>query len=382
MIHDIEGSSRGPKMARSSVHFDNSDRKIPVDTDIVEITRELDVNGENSYYLNKKKTNRSHILDLLDMANAGLGQLNAVQQGTVTRISEFTSEEKRKTIEDLIGLSYFDDKKTESVKQLDEADRRLEIALAKMGEIKKRIDELEEERNQKLRHDLLERELNRYKAIAASNKLKVILSKKETKESTLSSLVSEITALDAERGVLREEINSLETEKTQLMTKANEYSQSKSSLDVEISSAMEQYEIDNSAISASKKRLEQINSRIPEIKVEVANIIHSRDDINTQILKIKESIEETNLKKNKINNDLEAIDSERNKILTEQSEAASKKSEIDNQIKSLTSELNDVKLKLSKTEHEKEESKNKINLNTTKFNELEQGIDTAHWIPI
>ena len=374
LIHDIEGGRRGPKMARSSVHFDNSDRKIPVDTDIVEITRELDANGENSYYLNKKKTNRSHILDLLDMANAGLGQLNAVQQGTVTRISEFTSEEKRKTIEDLIGLSYFDDKKIESVKQLDEADRRLEIALAKMGEIKKRIDELEEERNQKLRHDLLERELNRYKAIAASNKLKVVLSQKNTKESTLSTLTSEITTFNAERSVLRDEINSLEIEKTQLMAEADDYSQAKSSLDVEISSAMEQYEIDNSAISASQKRLEQINSRIPEIKIEIANITESRDDIHIKILKIKESIEETNLKKNKINDDLEVIDFERNQILTEQSEAASKKSEIDNQIKSLTRELNDVKLKLSKIEHEKEESKNKININTTKFDDLEQGI--------
>jgi chromosome segregation protein len=374
LIHDIEGSRRGPKMARSSVHFDNSDRKIPVDTDIVEITRELDANGENTYYLNKKKTNRSHILDLLDMANAGLGQLNAVQQGTVTRISEFTSEEKRKTIEDLIGLSYFDDKKVESVKQLDEADRRLEIALAKMGEIKKRIDELEEERNQKLRHDLLERELNRYKAIAAANKMKVILSQKATKESTLSALVSEITTFDGERSVLRAEISSLEIEKTQLMTKADDYSQAKASLDVEISSAMEQYEIDNSAISASKKRLEQINSRIPEIKTEISDIDKSRDDIHIQILKIKESISETNLKKNKINHDLELIDFQRNKILTEQSEAASKKSEIDNKIQSLTSELNDAKLKLSKVEHEKEESKNKIYANSTKFNELEESI--------
>ena len=141
LIHDIEGNRHGPKMARSSVHFDNSDRKIPVDSDTVEITREMDDKGENTYYLNKKKTNRSQILDLLDVANAGLGQLNAIQQGTVTRISEFTSEEKRQTIEDLLGLSYFDDKKTESLKQLDDADRRLEIALAKMGEIKKRIDE-------------------------------------------------------------------------------------------------------------------------------------------------------------------------------------------------------------------------------------------------
>ena len=45
------------------------------------------------------------------MANADLSQLNAVQQGTVTRISEMSNEEKRKTIEDLVGLSYFDEKK-------------------------------------------------------------------------------------------------------------------------------------------------------------------------------------------------------------------------------------------------------------------------------
>ena len=158
LMHDIEGQRRGPKLARVNVTFDNSDRKIPVDSDTVDITRELDDKGENTYYLNKKHTNRSQILDLLDVANAGLNQLNAVQQGTVTRISEFSSEEKRQTIEDLVGLSYFDQKKTEAVKQLDEADRRLEIALAKMGEIKKRIDELEEERNQKLRYDMLERE--------------------------------------------------------------------------------------------------------------------------------------------------------------------------------------------------------------------------------
>ena len=339
LIHDIEGNRRGPKMARSSVHFDNSDRKIPVDTDTVEITREMDANGENTYYLNKKKTNRSHILDLLDMANAGLGQLNAVQQGTVTRISEFTSEEKRKTIEDLIGLSYFDEKKAESVKQLDEADRRLEIALAKMGEIKKRIDELEEERNQKLRHDILERELNRYKAIAAANKLKVISSQKESKESTSHSVTAEITTFDTERGTLRTEIGTLESEKSKLMAAANDYTQAKSALDTEIATAMEQYEIDNSAISASKKRIEQIDSRIPDIQQELEDVDTARSDIDTQILKIKESIEETNVKKNKINSDLELVDTQRNKILDEQSQAAAKKSEIDQKIRRIQTNL-------------------------------------------
>ena len=58
LIHDIEGNRRGPKMARSSVHFDNSDRKIPVDSDVVEITREMNDQGDNIYYLNKKKVQR------------------------------------------------------------------------------------------------------------------------------------------------------------------------------------------------------------------------------------------------------------------------------------------------------------------------------------
>ncbi|MBC8251034.1 MAG: chromosome segregation protein SMC, partial [Candidatus Nitrosopelagicus sp.] len=292
----------------------------------------------------------------------------------VTRISEFTSEEKRKTIEDLIGLSYFDEKKSESIKQLDEADRRLEIALAKMGEIKKRIDELEEERNQKLRHDILERELNRYKAIAAANKMKVISGKKSDKETTLHGLTQEMTSLNDERTILKNEIGVLESEKSKLMTAANDYTQAKSALDIEISSAMEQYEIDNTAITASEKRLDQIDTRTPQIKIELKEIDDARKDIDTQIQKIKDSIETTNKQKNKINADLELIDLDRNKILTEQSEAAAKKSEVDDKLKILNTQLNAVKLTLSKVQNEKKESKLKIESNSNKFTQLEKDI--------
>ncbi len=376
LIHDIEGNRHGPKMARSSVHFDNSDRKIPIDSDVVEITREMDDKGENNYYLNKKPTNRSQILDLLDVANAGLSQLNAVQQGTVTRISEFTSEEKRNTIEDLIGLSYFDEKKTEAIKQLDDADRRLEIALAKMGEIKKRIDELEEERNQKLRHDILERELNRYKAIATSNKLRAITSQKTSKEDTFNKITLEITKFDDERTLIRTDIEGLESEKSKLMTAAHDYNQAKATIDYELSSAIEQYEIDNSTIVASTKRLQQIDFRIPEIKTEIEAIEIPRREIEFQILQSKESINETNIKKKKINDDLDVLDFERNKILTEQSVAASKKSEIDNKIKLLSDQLNETRLKLSKVENEKDESQIKIKSNSAKLSDLEHDVVT------
>ncbi len=374
LIHDIEGNRHGPKMARSSVHFDNSDRKIPVDSDTVEITREMDDKGENTYYLNKKKTNRGQILDLMDVANAGLGQLNAVQQGTVTRISEFSSEEKRKTIEDLIGLSYFDEKKSESLKQLDDADRRLEIALAKMGEIKKRIDELEEERNQKLRSELVQRELNRYNAINAANKMKVVLSEKTTKESSLSEYSSKIQIFEDERAEIRKEIDDLDAQKAKLMHEADIYNQAKATIDSDLSQAMQQYEVYNSGIIASTKRLEQIDSRFPEIKNELEIILNSRNNIESKISQIRDSRNETQKKTQKINEDMNEVDITRDKILKEQSQASSKKLEIDNKIKHLTEQLNSVKLKLSKVQNEKEESEIKINSNSNNLSGMEQDI--------
>lgn len=372
LLHDIEGARRGPKMARVNLQFDNSDRKIPVDSDAVEVTREMDDKGENNYYLNKKKTTRGHILDLLDVANAGINQLNAVQQGTVTRISEFSPEEKRQSIENLIGLSYFDEKKAESVKQLDEADRRLEIALAKMGEIKKRIDELEEERNQKLRYDMIERELNRYNAISAANKLKFIKSDKETKEKNLEEITNQTSKSNEERTTLRSEIQELDSQKLKFMEEVNAYNQAKATIDSDISNTMQLYEESSSSILSAKKSIQRIESRIPEIETEINQIYETKSELKSKIEKIKESLNDLEQKKKQFNAELELLDAERNKVLKEQSDAASKKLEVDKKIGSLRDKLNEVKLLYSETKSEKVDSHNKIKSNTAKYNDYVQ----------
>src|SRR3990172_8620189 len=292
LIHDIEGDRRGPKMARVSVHFDNSDRKIPVDSDSVTFTREMDDKGENIYYIDKKQTHRAQIIDLLDMANAGLHQLNAVQQGTVTRISEFTSEEKRQSIEDLIGLSYFDEKKKESEEQLEQADRRLEVAMAKMGEIKKRIDELEEERNQQL----------------------------------------------------RKEAHEIESQKKKFMDEVNAYNQSKATIDSELTESIQKSEQEKSEINTAKKRFEHIETRLPEIKSELETLQVGRESLDSTITQMRLSIQQTNDERRRINEEVKTIDYELSKVRREQSEISIKKLEVDNKIKSLNTKFNAAKL--------------------------------------
>src|SRR3972149_2672994 len=344
LIHDIEGDRRGPKMARVSVHFDNSDRKIPVDSDSVTFTREMDDKGENIYYIDKKQTHRAQIIDLLDMANAGLHQLNAVQQGTVTRISEFTSEEKRQSIEDLIGLSYFDEKKKESEEQLEQADRRLEVAMAKMGEIKKRIDELEEERNQQLRNELLTREVNRFNAIESANKLKTLKVSKLSKERNFHALTSEIKKFEEERTTIRKEAHEIESQKKKFMDEVNAYNQSKATIDSELTESIQKSEQEKSEINTAKKRFEHIETRLPEIKSELETLQVGRESLDSTITQMRLSIQQTNDERRRINEEIKTIDYELSKVRREQSEISIKKLEVDN----------------------------KINLNTTKNSEFDQ----------
>ena len=367
LLHDVDNKHHGTKIARVSCHFDNTDRKIPIDSNTVTITREMDEAGENIYYLNQKKMQRNHILDLLEVANAGIHKLNTVQQGSVTRISEFNAEERRKIIEDIIGLAYFDEKKIESLKQLDEADRRLEIALARMDEIKKRIDELEAERNHQLRYEFLERELDRLHAIQASNRIRDIESQKVSKERNLNAILSESTKLEEQRNQLKEEIKKIEGEKQQFMEEVNAYNIAKAAIDSELSAVMRQSEAANSKIATNTRRTDQINSRLPEIESELTALHEKRSTIESQIIQLKDSIklfEETNRATNK---QLSSVDSELNQVLRQQSQVATNRLKVDERIKTLAKSLNEAKLSLSKIEAERADVRNKIDQNSAKI---------------
>ena len=360
LLHDVEGQRRGPKLARVNVTFDNSDRRIPVDSDTVDVTREMDEKGENTYYLNRKHANRGQILDLLDVANAGLNQLNAVQQGTVTRISEFSPEEKRQTIEDLVGLSYFDQKKTEAVKQLDEADRRLEIALAKMGEIKKRIDELEEERNQKLRHDALAAEIARLNAVSAAGRLRAVRASRSSKEGDLGAAGAEIRGLEGERGGAREGIGRTDAARSAFLEEVNAHSKARREVDSELSAAMQRHEEINGAEMAARRRASQIGRKIPEIEAsirrlrgECGRISEGASAVRGEAARAEESLAA-------VERELRGVDGRRSAVLERQSTAARRKAEADGKLRSLADELNASRLALSRAESDRDAADRRI----------------------
>ncbi len=363
LIHDIDGSRHGPKLTRVKVQFDNSDRKIPVPYDIVNVTREMNDKGESEYYLEGKKINRNRILDIFDMANAGLNQLNAVQQGTVTKISEMTNEEKRKTLEDLVGLTAFDEKKAEAEKTLNQADQRLEVAMAKMGEVKKQIDELEIERNLKMRHEMIGHELDRFRAIEATGKLRKIRNEKSEKEEKQRTDLSEKEQLEKSQSVLNSEIEKIEEEKSAFKIKLDAFQQAKSGIDQELSTEQGKYTDADSQIKTSKKRLEDIVGRIPDIINELEKMEQNQGQVDSELEEVKKSIQEIKSSKNSIDKKIESNDSEIKSVLERQSELSGQKNIIDKKIQDLKDQLHDAKLEKSQTLTQQKNIQNKIDSN-------------------
>jgi len=297
------------------------------------------------------------------MANADLGPLNAVQQGTVTRISEMTNEEKRKTIEDLIGLTAFDEKKAESVKQLTEAAQRLEVAMAKMGVVKKQIDELEIERNLKLRHEFIGRELDRFRAIDATGKLRKIKDEKAEKEEKYNNDSSESQRLGKSGSALRDEISKIDKEKSAFAAKVDAFNQAKSDIEQGLSTEQEKFNSAEGQIKTSQKRLILIDKRLPDIANELEKISQNQGTVDLELEEVKKSIQEIKGKQNNINKKIESNDSKIKSVLDHQSELAGKKNVIDKKIQVLQDELHDATIEESQVTSQANTMENKINDN-------------------
>lgn len=370
LIHDINKNKYGVRTTKVKVHFNNFDKKIPIESDTVVLTRELNINGESLYYINHKKITRGKFLDVLDVSNISLTQLNAIQQGTITRISEFTSDEKRKSIENLIGLSYFDEKKNHALKQLEESDRKLEISLARMDEIKKRINELELEMNMKKRYEFIQHELNHLNTITITNKLEKIKNNIiNTKQLQLSNTKKK-SKLESEYDELKSKINNIKSIKSKFMKSAQNDNLSKTSIDNKLKSTIQKFEEINSEMIISNKQLNQINNKIPLISNQILQLNKDKNQLKIKINHVSNLINNINIDKQSIEQKINNINKKILQLTKYQNSIHKDKINFDNKKQKLNDDVNQINLQLTKLELNYKFLENKLTLDNEKYTKL------------
>lgn len=210
------------RAAYVAVQFDNNDRRIPIDSEMVTISREFRRNGEGIYRVNGKRTSRKQLTDILSSADIQVSSYNIVPQHAITRLAEVTAEERRKIIEDMIGIAVYDMKRTSSQEELQQADLNLKVASAKIEEVRLRVESLERERNDYLKYVQLQKEVTHLRGKETSCKVRSLQQELTDIEAKTTQNQQHLQELKAKKESLLNEKARLDTAKKEFEDTLNE----------------------------------------------------------------------------------------------------------------------------------------------------------------
>ena len=146
LVHDASARHQ----AIVEITFDNSDGRLPVTANAVGKTESSEtvirrVIGAkiDMYYINAKLATRGEIISLMEAA--GFSRNNPfylVEQGQVSDLANCSESKRLKVVQDLAGLSSFDEKQANSVALLREAKRNSESAQEELDSLARELEDL------------------------------------------------------------------------------------------------------------------------------------------------------------------------------------------------------------------------------------------------
>jgi chromosome segregation protein len=288
-----------PRSAWVAVQFDNHDRRIPIDAEAVTISREFRRGGEGIYRLNGKRISRKQLTDIFSSADIQVSSYNIVPQHAITRLAEVTAEERRKIIEDMIGIAVYDAKKTSAQTELQQADVNLQVASAKIDEVRLRVESLERERNNYLKYVQIRREITQLEAEALSHKIKQAREQAARLEEKIATQQSQLQNLKAKRDELLRRKSNVESEKKAYEDSLAETGTSRL-LEVQtsigdVSATIAGLRAQANAIEADAKSLQRQKKELQETSADVmqkmVNSRHQLHDLKTQRPRLLKEIE-------------------------------------------------------------------------------------------
>ena len=344
--------------------------------------------GYNSiYYLNDKSVTLTEIHSLLEKHNITPNSYNVMMQGDVTSITNCSSNERRKIIDEIAGIADFDRRIEQATNELETVEKRVEKSSLILCEVDTRLEQLKEEREvalkyQKLKDDKtqLEGQINTVRFFdikrnleqAHQNILDFTKKKKqeETKQKDLEERLvliktkyQEISNLVREKG----EAQQIEIKKQAEETKgAIERKQSAINYaDKQIQDGLKGIENSKNGIEVQKKKIIDTELKIQLKKDEIKGI---EENIAVQKAELKKILEEmTGLnqtadqhieKRNQLRKELETLQDKENGLIKE-------KLPLELELQNLQKELADTKEQVEKlTDFKKNFGSNKDLLNT------------------
>ena len=359
------GLQKGTK-AKVIIQFDNSDATMPVDTLTVTVSREVFRNGQSVYRLNGRRLSRTHILEILSMASIGSASQNIIPQGTITRLTDITPMERRKIIEDLVGIAQYDSEKADAENKLRTADISIRTAMGRIDEVQERVDDLERERNGLLRHNFIQKEIKKFQCVKISNEIIQVNKKIEKTFVQIKKVEGKVEKFRSLRESHRSKRREIEGDWRKLSSEIVEEGGSRV-LKVQIQ------------IGELRSDLTELNTKISSGKASLESLSRVKKNTSEQFYSIRNEMKEDRMKVRKLQKVNEKIQFEiKNKEIEHESLATETTNlwgglgQNNNRIREIEQNIQNNYRKIAFLRSEYLKDKNEIQLNSKRQKELNE----------
>lgn len=261
---------RPAPFAEVSLHFNNDDGKLPINSQTAVISRRVDRSGKCVYKINKKRASRQEIVDLLAASMASPGGHNFVMQGDVNRFVNMGSNERRLIIDDLAGVAEYDEKKQKSMGELQKVQTNLDQVDTVLREISAQMESLRAQMETTIRHKQLNLELEQTRGA-------LLLIRKEKHAKKLSQLKQRM-------GKLEKKIQELRDRHQAIIEEINKHDEKIGSIEelidekksaevlVNVERARTQINILNELLASNAEKQSNINREISTLTEQIKKI--------------------------------------------------------------------------------------------------------------
>lgn len=285
-----------------SLVFDNSDRMMPWDDDIVRLTRMVRFNDAKTdyysyFYINDRKSTMSEFEGLLTKARISADGYNMVQQGDVTRIVQMGTVERRRILDSISGIASFDQDIESAAGEKAEAETNLDRINIVLEELENQIKQLEKDREDARKYLEVQSRLEMSKVQLTYRQMQIEESKREGFQNQIRQISEEIARLRERKGQIR-----------------SEYSENEKAIvkkDEEISAKVgPEYKELKDRIESVKIKIATQRDRIESTKEDIAGQVGYRESIEESISENENSCKDLNNSLNDVKIAIDKVQSE------------------------------------------------------------------------
>ncbi|MBW2986535.1 chromosome segregation protein SMC [Candidatus Woesearchaeota archaeon] len=263
--------------AEVSIVFDNAKRIFPIEEDSVKVSRIVRPDGVSRYKINNKNRTRQEIVDMLALAKIYPDGYNIILQGDIVRLVEMSSTERRQIVEEIAGISVYEEKKKKALSELQKVEEKLNEAEIILKERETYLKELKKDRDQALKYRNLKEDIQKNKASFLKRKIDSKDKEKTKIEAKSSKNKERFEKLTSQIKDLRQEI---EQRKAKIKQISDEIEEKGEVEQIKVQKEVEKLRVD---LATNKTRVSSCHNEIQRINQRKAQLQKNLDELDDKV---------------------------------------------------------------------------------------------------